>query len=46
MRAFGKEAAACARYQEAVLKTQAWGLKSALLGGVFGTFSSAFTTGG
>ena len=45
VRAFGKEAAACARYEEAVFKTQGWGLRSAALGGAFGAFSSALTTG-
>ena len=45
MRAFGKEAAACDRYAEAVLKTQSWGLKSASLGGAFGAFNTTFTTG-
>ena len=45
MRAFGKEAAACDRYRDAVLKMQGWGLKSAALGGFFGGFNATFTTG-
>jgi hypothetical protein len=45
VRAFGKEAAACERYGEAVLKMQGWGLKSAALGGVFGGFNTTITTG-
>ncbi len=45
VRAFGKEAAACDRYRDAVLKMQGWGLKSAALGGFFGGFNATFTTG-
>ena len=45
MRAFGKEAAACDRYRDAVLKMQGWGLKSAALSGLFGGFNATFTTG-
>ena len=45
VRAFGKEAAACDRYRDAVLKMQGWGLKSAALGGLFGGFNATFTTG-
>lgn len=45
VRSFGKENAACVRYKDAVLRTQSWGLKSAIAGGLFTTFNGTIAPG-